>query len=114
MAFTKSETDDIRHTARQELRPETDRLQDIEVAHRQTADAVAAVARAVERLSIVTMGDDKLGVKGLVVDMDNMKQFQQTTILDKAKVAGIWIGATAVGVGVARAVWGVISLYFAK
>ncbi len=111
---SKSEIEEIRHQARAELRGEIDRLQDLEVAHRQSAEAVAALSRAMERISIVTMGDDKLGVKGLVADMAETKSINQATLIDKAKTAGMWTGMSVVGVAAGKIAWELITASFAK
>ncbi len=111
---SKAELEEIRHQARAELRGELDRLQDLEVAHRQVSEATAALSRAMERISIVTMGDEKLGVRGLVADMAEVKSINQATLVDKAKTAGMWTGMGIVGVAVVKVVWEIITNFFAK
>jgi hypothetical protein len=92
MALTR---DDVRALAREELKPELEAL----------AEANKALARAVERLSIVTTGDPSLGVSGMLSDVTALKADRQENLMVQAKRAGVWLAVTTVGGAIVTGGW---------
>ena len=57
--------------------------------------AYESLAKSVERLSILVVGDSQMRIKGLASRMDGIEDFKTKTLIEHAKLAGIW-GAIAV------------------
>jgi len=74
----------------------------------ELTEANNALARAVERLTLVTAGDATLGVSGLVADVASLKATRQDTMLAQAKRAGMWAGFTLLGGGVISGLWALV------
>ncbi len=112
--FTERE---IRNIVREELSAELRSLRQemtgaIEMATSEAATTSAASARALSRLSMVVVGDDELKIPGLIKDVETLKRARQVTLLERAKLSGIWIGASVVGMAVLRALWYLIDQFF--
>lgn len=116
-AITREE---VRIISRDELRPDMDRMQGEidglkETLARTTeanAEANANVAKAVERLSLIVAGDPSIPFPGMIEDVRVLKEARQQTLIEKAKVSGIWIGGSTVAVVVGKLLWVLIDTVF--
>ena len=69
------------------------------------AEANAATAKAVERLTMIVAGDEDLEIDGLAHDVKVLKAARQETMLEKAKLGGIWVGVAGAAVVVGKVLW---------
>jgi hypothetical protein len=83
------------------LRQELSILRELqETDHKQQLQTDELTA-AVDRLSIAVLGDEALGVKGLVKTVEELKNESMSTKLSKAK----WAGAGVVVILLAKVLW---------
>ena len=73
-------------------------------------DQIDTLTGAADRLSLAVLGDEQLGVKGLVKTVEELKDQSMSTKLSKAK----WAGAGIVLIGIAKGLWALIELLLAK
>jgi hypothetical protein len=97
--------DEIRAVVRAELQSQ---LEEISRNIKALEDAADTLTKTVARLSIVTVGDEDLGVAGLVSDVSDLKKERQATLVEHAKRAGIWTGITLLGGGAITGLWTLI------
>ncbi len=112
--------EDIRTISRDELRPDIERLQE-EVnrlresnvrAAEANSEAIANIAKAVERMSLIVVGDESLRVEGVIDVVRKLQDARQATMLERAKISGIWLGASTVAIIVGKTAWHVLDYVF--
>lgn len=101
-SYVMSTREEIRSMIRDEVAVQLEGLRTELAAN--TA-AVANSAKALERLTLLTVGDEELKVAGLLSDVDVLKRARQDSMMERTRLAGIWIGASAVGLVVLKALW---------
>ncbi len=111
MPLSHAEADQVRAIARAELRPDITRLEE---SMRLNSETNANLAKVVERMSLVVFGDEKTGVDGFVSELRGYRAERQAALVNQARRAGIWIGASFVIVGLARFAWGLVGMMFSK
>ncbi len=99
---------------RQEAKTAANEARVATAAATSAADAAAGAARAVERLTMIILGDEELRVPALVDDVATLKRERQTDMMDRARRAGVWVGASTVCVLVGKLLWALIDKYILK
>lgn len=94
--------EEIRTLIREEVR---DQLEDLRKEVSAHTASISSSARAMERLTLLTVGDEELKVPGLLNDVEALKQARQASTLERTRLVGIWIGGSTVALLVLRAAW---------
>lgn len=112
MALSEKE---IRELVRTEIQNEMGTLRESINEYAQTsATAAANASKALERLSLVVVGDEMLQVPGLVRDVQRLKEQGTVNALERAKLLGIWVGVSVIGLGVLKVLWTAIERWLEK
>ena len=92
------------------IQKELESLSDLRKADQLQQEQIDILTNAADRLSLAVLGDDKLGVKGLVKTVEELKDQSMSTKLAKAK----WAGAGIVVIALAKGLWSIGSLLLVK
>lgn len=92
------------------IKKELESLNDLRKADQLQQEQIDTLTNAADRLSLAVLGDEQLGVKGLVKTVEELKDQSMSTKLSKAKWAGVGIAILAI----AKGLWAVGSILLGK
>jgi hypothetical protein len=95
---------------RRDLEDLQSKVGDVSAVNEAQQQQLNELVEVVDRMSLAVLGDETLGVKGLIKDVIDLREESMSTRLAKAKWAGAGIALVAVG----KMVWELINLALAK